>query len=408
MDAKELLQSLTFGANKKSTLDFLLDDDEEDVEYVVKTSLTGKQVIAEEKEDIEEKEDFEDIEELVESEENIEEYDSLPNESESSETDIYDDDLFNEDNQSENETDELSKESEEQIQLENSEFEEVPKENSQKEIKVVKSAKEKIVINRNGNPFKRGPRRKKEPLFLYLEDTDGEVEITEVDRTKKVNPLRLVLIDIDEEYQNNELEEDFVESQNEEIEHFDNTKHFEDTEGTGFEEADLIADKYCNEESEIKEDFEEFNEDYLKEKSDFIDDEEEKDDAFLDIEDETEYNNIETRLESEAEDFEDNVEKENEESEEDEPIEDEDEEEDGETYEDSEIEDIDTDDFENNDVDEKFANCKYHMGMDVEDFLRQNPNYREALYVEHFYNKDYLQDALRKGLILMQKGRYCL
>ena len=61
-----------------------------------------------------------------------------------------------------------------------------------------------------------------------------------------------------------------------------------------------------------------------------------------------------------------------------------------------------------NEVDDKFKDCKYYLGMSVEEFLRSNPNYREALYVEHFYNKDMLDDMLKSGLILYRKGMYRL
>lgn len=56
--------------------------------------------------------------------------------------------------------------------------------------------------------------------------------------------------------------------------------------------------------------------------------------------------------------------------------------------------------------DDKFKNCKYYKGMDVEEFLRENPNYREAMYVEHFYSKEYLNKMIVSGLLLMKKGKY--
>ena len=39
-------------------------------------------------------------------------------------------------------------------------------------------------------------------------------------------------------------------------------------------------------------------------------------------------------------------------------------------------------------------------------FLRENKNYRDAVYVEHFYSKDYLNKLLQQGMILMRKGQY--
>ena len=60
------------------------------------------------------------------------------------------------------------------------------------------------------------------------------------------------------------------------------------------------------------------------------------------------------------------------------------------------------------DEDEKFKNCVYYKGMSVEDFLRENLNYREALYVEHFFSKDELNKLLMSGCILLKKGKYRL
>lgn len=58
------------------------------------------------------------------------------------------------------------------------------------------------------------------------------------------------------------------------------------------------------------------------------------------------------------------------------------------------------------DEDEKFKNCVYYRGMSIEEFLRENKNYRDAVYVEHFYSKDYLNKLLQQGMILMRKGQY--
>ena len=67
----------------------------------------------------------------------------------------------------------------------------------------------------------------------------------------------------------------------------------------------------------------------------------------------------------------------------------------------SQIEDV-------NETDDKFKNCKYYGGMSVEEFLRENPNYREAMYVEYFYNKELLEELKMKGIILYKKGIYRL
>ena len=63
---------------------------------------------------------------------------------------------------------------------------------------------------------------------------------------------------------------------------------------------------------------------------------------------------------------------------------------------------------ENNSEDDKFKGCIYYKGMSVEDFLRENPNYREALYVEHFFSKEELNKLIVSGLLLIKKGKYRL
>lgn len=60
------------------------------------------------------------------------------------------------------------------------------------------------------------------------------------------------------------------------------------------------------------------------------------------------------------------------------------------------------------DEDDKFKNCIFYKGMSIEDYLRQNPKYREKLYVEHFFAKDYLDKMLKSGMILFSKGCYRL
>ena len=59
-------------------------------------------------------------------------------------------------------------------------------------------------------------------------------------------------------------------------------------------------------------------------------------------------------------------------------------------------------------TDDKFRNCVYYKGMDVEEYLRSNPDYRDAEYVEHFYSKEVLDKMLISGLILIRKGKYRL
>lgn len=72
-------------------------------------------------------------------------------------------------------------------------------------------------------------------------------------------------------------------------------------------------------------------------------------------------------------------------------------------------EDVDSTKIEDvNETEDKFKNCKYYGGMSVEEFLRENPNYREAMYVEYFYSKELLEELKMKGIILYKKGIYRL
>lgn len=63
---------------------------------------------------------------------------------------------------------------------------------------------------------------------------------------------------------------------------------------------------------------------------------------------------------------------------------------------------------EANQEDEKFKNCIYYKGMDVEEFLRENPNYRDTIFVEHFFSKEVINKLLYSGMIHIRKGQYRL
>lgn len=63
---------------------------------------------------------------------------------------------------------------------------------------------------------------------------------------------------------------------------------------------------------------------------------------------------------------------------------------------------------EENQEDAKFNNCVYYKGMDVEEFLRENPNYRDTIFVEHFYSKEVINKLLYSGMIHIRKGQYRL
>ena len=48
----------------------------------------------------------------------------------------------------------------------------------------------------------------------------------------------------------------------------------------------------------------------------------------------------------------------------------------------------------------------YRFICETEQVLKKNPDYREAMYVEHFYSKEYLNKMIVAGLLLMKKGKY--
>lgn len=56
----------------------------------------------------------------------------------------------------------------------------------------------------------------------------------------------------------------------------------------------------------------------------------------------------------------------------------------------------------------KFTDCIFNAGMGIEEYLRANPNYREKLYVEHFFKSSIIEDALTKGIVLLKKGRFMI
>ncbi len=60
------------------------------------------------------------------------------------------------------------------------------------------------------------------------------------------------------------------------------------------------------------------------------------------------------------------------------------------------------------DKDDKFSNCVFKAGMSIDEYLRANPNYREKMYIEHFFKKSVIDEALLKGLIFVKKGRFML
>ena len=359
MDAMDLLRSLTQGVNNK----VVKEDDIDDLEYVVKTSLRGGVV-----------------DDMFDS-------DTL---------DILQEDFNNEDNILE------SGHKLEEVEV----IEEVVDKEVDKE--VVVKIPEKRKIDRGGNPFKRGPRKstleRLERERIEKEKTEKEkleqIEEKSAEKEKKEDKKfednvpdfsegieekfdyvdEMIKESVREHVESEDLIDDLTSSIENNIIDVDN----EDIEETDFEELGLEIDediKYMEEQdfsdSPVAESIQKIEE-TLEKKSLDIDDREEIDEVFEEdsLLDETD---IEQGAEGEIEEIFEMVEEEK------------------------------NDNFDSNksfNEEEKFINCIYRPGMEVEEFLRLNPNYREALYVEHFYSKDTLTRLLNSGIILLKKGKY--
>ena len=379
MDSLDLLKSLTAGVNNKVSSN---SEESEGLSYRVNTSLRGKKKLS----SLEEKksepfDSIEVVEEVFEEEVIGEEVDEIIEE-------VYEEEIIEEEF-----IEEVIGEEIESIEI--SEIKEVYKEESssviedkinvgeteesinghkseEKTINISNEKPEKKKIDRGGNPFKRGPRKKKSKVETVVEEVQ---EIKEEDNIK------------------DDLE--LVEEHNEEC--------IEEVVSTYDEVEEMLFDSVLE---ELKEEYEEDNlKDEIEENESTIEDNDVED--LEAIEDEVENNSEDEPIvfEEPKKNLED---KKNKISKFEEPIlfgEDVDF-----SFESMQTEDSNTEEDSEpiNEVDDKFKNCKYHLGMDIEEFLRENPNYREAMYVEHFYNKDLLDEYLTKGIILFRKGSYRL
>lgn len=282
-------------------------------------------------------------------------------------------------------------------------------------------------IDRGGNPFKRGPRKKKsivekqeepfveqneekevivEPLVDIVEDIelkeevdlvdealDNSFDIEEVDDSSLEDLMSVDMLDLLDEF-DSDLEEpekieetlgqetensneDYIENE-EETESYseeidDNVENLSEVEDLDEENIESVPDTF--EETEVQKELveEPIIEEVVEEKPKVVKKKSESKPAntgvisFSDEDSQMDLDSINNFIEQEE----------------------------------TKIEEI-------NEVDDKFKDCKYYLGMSVEEFLRSNPNYREALYVEHFYNKEMLDDMLKSGLILYRKGMYRL
>lgn len=357
MDAMDLLRSLTQGVNNK----VVKEEETDELEYKVKTSLRGKEV-----EDI-----YEDDSVDILQEEQI-------------------DDFYNEDS---------IYESGHKL-----EEEEVIKEETNKEEIVVKKP-EKRKIDRGGNPFKRGPRKstlerlERERLEKERKEKEKseQAEKKSVEKEKKEEKKyednvpdfsdnieekfdyvdEMIKESVREHVESEDLIDDLTSSTENNIIDLDN----DNIEESDFEELGLEIDediKYMEEQdfsdSPIAESIQKIEENLEKKSIDELDD-----------------NLEEGLIEEELESLDNEIDEEIEEN----------------------IEEV-IEEYSNDSVnkdrsfneEDKYVNCVYRPGMEVEEFLRLNPNYREALYVEHFYSKETLTRLLNAGIILFKKGKY--
>ena len=445
MDSLDLLKSLTNGVNNKASSESLKQGD--GVSYKVNTSLRGKkksgslkevttETVVEKKESvltpINEEKEFEDtfIEDSYEDTyvEEVYEETFLEDYSNSEfENNFIEEENLDEIEENVESIEENNISDEHSLEVEITEEADVGHKLEEKNRLInegnikpkVDSNKSKPKIDRGGNPFKRGPRKKK-PVVEVQEDLLVEQIETKEDI---VEPL----VDIVEE--NDQKEEiGLIEEPNLTEETLENSSELEEIDDSSLEDLmsvdmlDLLDefDSDSEEVDKVEETLEEETEDYSEEIDDFVENlsevedlDEENIDSVPDTLEEVKYQEelVEEAITEDVIEEKPKVVKKKSE-----PksvntgvisFSDEDSQMDLESI-NSFIEQEETKIDEINEVDDKFKDCKYYLGMSVEEFLRSNPNYREALYVEHFYNKDMLDDMLKSGLILYRKGMYRL
>lgn len=345
MESLDLLKSLTNGVNKKSETTLPSNEgkvEDEIIEYTVNTSLRGlknKKTSIKEEEIVDYTEnDY--IEEDVEDTENMEIIEDYIVEDSESGVELIDSPLDIIDTTCEEKNEHKNEDS---IVLKNK-------------------------IDRQGNPFKRGPRKKKEEQKLisedFLEEDTNSVEFLDLSGGSDLSLEEEDFeIESSETFESSELEDTLLDD--------DELIEGEDL----FAETTFIAKSNTLDMDEIL-----FDDDCF---GDISDEELEEEEINLNKELEQDYR----VSEEETEDLEDL--------------------EDIDNVEDIEETDIDTLE-EIQEEDTKFKDCNYYKGMDIEEYLRSNPKYREALYVEHFYAKEYLNKLLNAGIILYGKGMYRL
>ena len=412
LNTLDLLKSLTLGVNNK-----INQEQDSEIEYIVDTSLSNKkkksappivkEVVKEKKLD-NISDDFLDTEDFYESEIIEEPFDT-----------IVENDIFVEECE-----DEILVEVEEESFISEEISEDIVEADILIEDDVLDSDavdfidsghiseqlvenKKKDKIQRNGNPFKRGPRKKKEkiqntvvleelepirPKEIIVEDPVIEEDIVisnEVEKEPDYLEELQALNDseFDSLFSENIEDEDIVDSpltleeKDEEVEDFSDSDFEEDT-FDDLSESEIsveVDNEFSEEKTEDIQEIETVKEIEIVEN---IAIPEEIEDSF---ENQSEENDLDFLNSFSEDEDKDNSPKERE-----------------------DIIKEETSISENNSEDDKFKGCIYYKGMSVEDFLRENPNYREALYVEHFFSKEELNKLIVSGLLLIKKGKYRL
>lgn len=406
LNTLDLLKSLTLGVNNK-----INQEQDSEIEYIVDTSLSNKkkksappivkEVVKEKKLD-NISDDFLDTEDFYESEIIEEPFDTIV-ENEIFVEECEDEILVEEESFISEEISEDIVEADILIEDDVLDSDAVDFIDSGHISEQLVENKKKDKIQRNGNPFKRGPRKKKEkiqnivvpeelepirPKEIIIEDPVIEEDIVISDEVEK-EPDYLEELqalndsEFDSLFSENIEDEEIVDSplileeKDEEVKDFSDSDFEEDTFDDLSESEMSVDNEFSEEKTEDIQEIETVKEIEIVEN---IAIPEEIEDSF---ENQSEENDLDF-LNSFSEDK-DNSPKEREDT----------------IKEETSI-------SENNSEDDKFKGCIYYKGMSVEDFLRENPNYREALYVEHFFSKEELNKLIVSGLLLIKKGKYRL
>lgn len=418
MNSLDLLKSLTLGVNNKIT-----QEQESEIEYIVNTSLSNKnkksappivkEVVKTKKidnldlDDIDTSEIFfeEGIDEILE--ENFDINEDIDVSIEEEINSITEEDFF-EDSYVEGSLEETFIEENLEITEETLFIEEVENENILDVVEdrntvdkesnghiseELKEEKKDNKIQRNGNPFKRGPRKKKEKIEKTIENLIIEEPIVEDIEEKDI-------VDTLDDAEFNSLFSDFSDSDEiSDIEPSVCIDIVDDSEDSFDDISDSDLSSYIGVEEDFDSNAEEIAEDELQDVEELEEEIKEDTIEIEELENTVEIDIVETVIEEPIKEEVKIVEKKSDDLEFLETV--------SKKDKSNKVEEKNTP-VSQSVEEEKFKNCVYQKGMTVEEFLRANPDYREALYVEHFFSKEELNKLIVSGLLLIKKGKYRL